>query len=134
MNPWINGLVLIVCTLWLQSASAQDFDSDSLSSFEELRTAKRRPAAELFGKRAAPYEFGYDREARRTSELFGKRQAYPIPSYLQGDFPTPKKRRTRELFGKRSVQMSALSDEQMEVLASLLTERQRRARGGELFG
>ncbi|KAI6218832.1 hypothetical protein M3Y99_01690100 [Aphelenchoides fujianensis] len=133
MNPWLGSLVLIVCTLWLQSANAQDFDSISSESLE-LRTGKRRPAAELFGKRAAPSDGFFDREVRRTRELFGKRQAYPIPSYLQ-PADVPAKRRTRELFGKRSAApMAALSDEQMEVLASLLTERQRRARGGELFG
>jgi hypothetical protein len=78
----------------------------------------------------------FGREIRRTRELFGKRQAYPLPSirYLNDAADVPAKRRARELFGKRSVDMNPLTNEQMEILANMLMDRPRRARGGELFG
>ena len=81
----------------------------------------------------APQTFG--REVRKTRELFGKRQAYPMPSILEDVLSGAQaKRRPRELLGKRSVDVNSLTGEQMELLANMLMDRQRRARGGELFG
>ncbi|KAI6176280.1 hypothetical protein M3Y97_00781200 [Aphelenchoides bicaudatus] len=134
MNTWFGSFFLAVVALTF--SAAQDFDTDSDHLLVE-GMAKRR-VAELIGKRDSPSVVpGFGREVRRTRELFGKRQAYPMPSlhrYLSpsADMELPAKRRTRELFGKRSADLSPLTSEQIEMLTTLM-DRPRR-RGGELFG
>lgn len=76
----------------------------------------------IFAFADAPESTGFGREVRRTRELFGKRQAYPVPSirYISpSDAEVPSKRRARELLGKRSAEMNSLTNEQMEMLANM---------------
>ena len=149
MYTWPLALIAsfaIVCV-----ATSLELEADENAAYDAMRAFKRRPMAELLGKRAAAVDDAgktsvgrdersaifeladvavssaadaaeYARRARSTRELFGKRAV-------------DTQKRARELFGKRSAPSSmALSDEQLDLLAQFMTERQRRARGGELFG
>ncbi|CAD5228701.1 unnamed protein product [Bursaphelenchus xylophilus] len=107
--------------------SAQDMELNGDFSQHDYRMlpVQREMMRENVGETLPTLHFL--RSIRRSRELFGKRS----PSVVE------EKRRSRELFGKRSAKSEEeipFNSQEVLALATLLTERPRRARGTELFG
>ncbi|CAD5220264.1 unnamed protein product [Bursaphelenchus okinawaensis] len=131
----MNAIVTIALFATIAAyVSAQEFENDVeyqkgshvpfLIPYRMLPLSRRHAIKSKFGDAIPSLHFL--RSIRRSRELFGKRSGF-----------VEEKRRSRELFGKRSVKSEEeipFNSAEVLALATLLTERPRRARGTELFG